>query len=194
MDNIGKAFSFVFDDSRWLTKALIGGLVLLSCIFILPIPLLVGYLVTLRANVINGKAPVLPEWTDLSSRYSKGLVLLLGLILYSLAGLILKKSGVPIFSRMFARIYNLVMTFYLPVMAVFYAKEQTFESMFKIGRIFEFVAKNFIDLLVFWLLHFVLAMIALAGLLGFLIGVVFTAFYTFLVEAYLYAALYRDRE
>lgn len=193
MQNIGKAFSFVFDDPQWLTKVLGGGLVLLSSIFIIPIPLLVGYLVELRANIVNRKSPLLPTWSNLGSKYSKGLVLLLGLILYSLVGIILKKTGVPIFSKMFARIYNLVMTFYLPVMTVFYAKEPKFESMFKIREIFEFVTKNFIDLLVFWLLHFVLGVIALIGLLGLIIGVAFTTFYTFLVEGYLYASLYRDR-
>lgn len=193
MNNIGKAFSYVFDDPQWLTKVLVGGLVLLSSIFIIPIPLLVGYLVELRSRVINRSSPLLPEWSDLGSKYSKGLVLLLGLILYSLVGIILKKTGVPLFSKMFARIYNLVMTFYLPVMSVFYAQEPKFESMFKIQEIFQFMVKNFIDLLVFWLLHFVLGIIALVGLIGFVVGIIFTAFYSFLVEGYLYASLYRDR-
>jgi len=192
MNNIGKAFSFVFDDPQWLGKVLVGGLVLFSCVLVIPIPLLAGYLVALRANIINNKTPLLPEWTNLGEKYTKGLVLALGMILYSLFGFVLRKSGIPL-SGLFAFVYRLIMLFYLPVMSVFYAKEQTFESMFKIGEILQFVMKNFVDLLVFWLLHFVLAIIAVMGLIGLIIGVVFTAFYSLAAQAYLYAALYRDK-
>lgn len=192
MNNISKAFSFVFDDPQWLTKVLVGGLVLFASVLIFPLPLLIGYLVELRTNIINKKTPLLPEWTDLGQKYTRGIVLALGLLLYSLFGVILKKSGIPL-SGLFAFVYQLIMAFYLPVVSVFYAKEQTFESMFKIQEIFQFVMKNFVDLLVFWLLHFVLAIIAVMGLVGLIIGVVFTAFYSLAVQAYLYAALYRDK-
>ncbi len=192
MNNIGKAFSFVFEDPKWLGKVLVGGLVLLLSIFVLPVPLLVGYLVELRANVIKREGTVLPEWSNVSQKYSKGLILIVGMILYYLVGIILRKTGVP-FSGLFSSIYSLIMTFYLPVMTVFFAKEQTFSSMFKVGEILQFVTKNLVALIVFWLLQFVLAIVALTGLIGVIIGVFFTAFYTFAVQAYLYAALYRDR-
>lgn len=192
MNNVGEAFSYVFEDAEWLKKVLIGGLVLLTSIFVLPIPLWMGYLIELRANVIGKKTPVLPEWNNLGDKYTKGLILTLGVFLYSLFGIILGKSGIP-FSRLLSSLYQLLMVFYLPIVWVFYAKYQTFKSMFNIQEIFEFVTKNFVDLLVFWLLHFVLVFVSLLGLLGLVIGVVFTAFYSLLVQSYLYSSLYRDK-
>lgn len=40
--DIGKAFTFVTEDERWLTKIGIGALVMLFSFLIVPIPLLIG--------------------------------------------------------------------------------------------------------------------------------------------------------
>lgn len=43
--DIAKAFTYVFEDARWITKIGIAAIVSLLSFLIIPIPLLTGYLV-----------------------------------------------------------------------------------------------------------------------------------------------------
>ena len=69
--DIGRAFGYVFDDDRWITKILIAAAILLAGIaffWLLLIPaflaafLLNGYGLEITRRVIRGDAQVLPEW------------------------------------------------------------------------------------------------------------------------------------
>ena len=55
--NIGKAFSYPFEDDKWLNKSL-------TSILVFAVPIVnfavLGYLVDLLKNVINGAARPLP--------------------------------------------------------------------------------------------------------------------------------------
>ncbi|MFN2244903.1 MAG: DUF4013 domain-containing protein, partial [Anaerolineae bacterium] len=70
--DIGKAFTFVFDDKDWVVKVLIGigilvaGLVLSWLIIpgILAGLLLSGYALEITRRVIRGEVEVLPAWED----------------------------------------------------------------------------------------------------------------------------------
>ncbi len=77
--NIGKSFTYIFDDPRWLNKILIGTLVLiisslLSTILIgiLGYFIIMGYALEVLRNVRRGDRYPLPEWKD---RWGEWLVL-----------------------------------------------------------------------------------------------------------------------
>ncbi|MEI2689211.1 MAG: DUF4013 domain-containing protein [Anaerolineae bacterium] len=77
--NIGKSFSFVFEDPRWVTKVGIGTLVLilsslLSSILvgILGYFIIAGYGLEVLRNVRKGELFPMPEWRD---RWGEWLVL-----------------------------------------------------------------------------------------------------------------------
>ncbi|NOK63647.1 MAG: hypothetical protein GFH27_549297n11 [Chloroflexi bacterium AL-W] len=59
--NIGKAISYVFEDERWISKVLLGGL-------IAAIPILnfaaIGYMIKTARNVAYGNPRPLPEWGE----------------------------------------------------------------------------------------------------------------------------------
>jgi len=89
--DIGKAFSYVFEDGGWVSKVLIGGL-----IFLIPIigQLVVsGYSYKVAQNVARGAERPLPEWNEFGDALARGFfgavitlvyvlpVILLGLIL-----------------------------------------------------------------------------------------------------------------
>ncbi|MEM8531841.1 MAG: DUF4013 domain-containing protein, partial [Chloroflexota bacterium] len=60
--DIGKAFSYVFDDERWVTKVLLGGL-----LFLIPIVgqiALSGYMIKVAKNVVRNHPQPLPEVFD----------------------------------------------------------------------------------------------------------------------------------
>ncbi|NJO81490.1 MAG: DUF4013 domain-containing protein [Blastochloris sp.] len=69
--NIGKAFSYVFEDERWVTKVLLGGLITL-------VPILnittFGYMLKTAHNVAYGNPHPRPEWgEDFGDTFMRGL-------------------------------------------------------------------------------------------------------------------------
>lgn len=84
--DIGKAFSFVFEDERWVSKVLIGGL--LSIVPILNFVVL-GYSLKTAQNVAQGNPRPLPEWDDFGGHFMRGLHWLVVYLVYLLPALIL---------------------------------------------------------------------------------------------------------
>ncbi len=77
--NIGKAFSFVFEDPRWVNKLAIGTLVLILASLLSPVLIgilgyfiITGYGLEVLRNVRRGDLFPLPEWRD---RWGEWLVL-----------------------------------------------------------------------------------------------------------------------
>ncbi len=73
----GKAFTFPQEDSEWIKKVAIAGVImLLTFIPVLNIVtglLMSGYTLEITRRVIIGQQPVLPEWTDFGGLLKKGL-------------------------------------------------------------------------------------------------------------------------
>lgn len=90
--DVGKAFSFAFEDRDWVTKLLVGGLILLIPIF--GGFALLGYMVTVIRRVLNGDPNPLPEWSDLGQKFVDGLLIWVATLIYALPLLIL---SCPIF-------------------------------------------------------------------------------------------------
>jgi hypothetical protein len=82
--DVAKAFTFVTEDERWMSKIGIGALVSLVSFLIIPIPLLVGYLVGITRNVKKGVERPLPEWDDFGTLFKDGLSVMVGQLVYTL--------------------------------------------------------------------------------------------------------------
>ena len=84
--DIGKAFSFVFEDEEWVSKILIGGL-----IAVIPLvgPLAVmGYALKVAQNVAQGNPRPLPRWGQFGDHLMRGLYDLVIRLVYALPVLI----------------------------------------------------------------------------------------------------------
>jgi len=95
--DIGKAFSYVFEDPKWVTKVLIGGGILFGGVilsWLLAIPLLIamflvlGYELVVIKNVADGSVAPLPEWTDFGALLMKGLYASIGSLIYYLPAIL----------------------------------------------------------------------------------------------------------
>ncbi|MGB8644638.1 MAG: DUF4013 domain-containing protein [Anaerolineae bacterium] len=87
--DIGKSFSYVFEDPKWITKVAIGGGIFFGGVilsFLLGLPLLaammviMGYSLTVLKNVYEGSPAPLPEWNDFGALFMKGLYAVIGMI------------------------------------------------------------------------------------------------------------------
>lgn len=68
--DLGKAFSFVFDDDQWATSILIGGLISLIPVF--GWFAIWGYLLETARNVAAGNPRPLPKWDNLGEKFTLG--------------------------------------------------------------------------------------------------------------------------
>lgn len=118
MEDVGRAFTYMFQDERWVTKILIGGgFVILSAIIggiwgviispfggtaanaVLAIltnlvslaasAFYIGYAVETLQNVADGRELPLPEWTDIGRKFYLGVILGIVLFVYQLPASIL---------------------------------------------------------------------------------------------------------
>lgn len=221
--DIGKSISFVFEDKQWLPKVLIGGLVLLGTILLswtvvglfVGMGLLMGYSLDLLKNVRRGDPQPLPEWDDWGDKIVKGLKLFvvffvwsLPLIIISLPSLLLSaladSSGsdvttvltvVTLCLSCFQILFGIALALFTPAILIKFAENESMADAFAFSEIFRFTREHLgeiiIAILVVWAVQIV------AGFIGTLlcgVGLLFTGFWTLLVQAHLYGQIGRDSQ
>ena len=95
--DVGKSLRFVFEDKEWLSKILIGSLILLVSVPLTPVlvgflglAIVTGYSLDVLRNVRVGSVRPLPEWRDRWGEWLvEGLKLLLVLLIWSLPLIVL---------------------------------------------------------------------------------------------------------
>lgn len=85
--DIGKAFGYVFEDEKWVTKILIGGLLLIIPIF--GILVVLGYSLKVAENVMRNNPRPLPEWTDFGDLFMRGLYYFVIALVYQIPTIVL---------------------------------------------------------------------------------------------------------
>jgi len=217
--DIGKAFSFVFDDDRWVTKILIAAAIVLGGILFswLIIPaiaaaaLITGYGVEVTRRVIAGHWEPLPEWEDWGGFLVDGLKVVVIGIVYALpmilAGICL---GIPIgvlgeespeLSSVFSAVlsclnilWGLVIGLFLPAAIAFYAADdqRRLSSAFRFGDVLSFVRDNFTTYLVVLVLGWVTSLIGGLGFAFCFFPGLATAPYATIVNSHLYGQAYLE--
>ena len=186
--DIGKSFSFPFEDEKWLSKLVIGAIV--SAIPIVNF-IFVGYIVDTVKNVMAGLARPLPEWVEWGEKFMKGLILFLASLVYSIPVICVSilaffpilavsnaqnnqnaqealgwlTSGVGILALCFLTLYGLALSFFLPAVLVNFARKGTFGSCFEIGEIVRVFSSNVGKYLTAWLI-FLVASIVVSTVVG----------------------------
>ncbi len=196
--DIGKSFTYMFEDKKWVEKLLIGGLVTL-----IPIVNFIAFGYALRAlkNVAEGKEPVLPEWDDWGGDWVRGLLaslvaplvyslpIAVAAIPYGIAQVALGYSAADVCSVAFSclsSLWGIAVAVVLPAGVIKYAMEGEFVSLFRFSEIFALIGDNLSNYIVALLL--IIAASLVAGLVGFIacgVGLIFTSFWATLVSAHL---------
>jgi len=190
--DIGKSFSYPFEDDDWLSKLFLGTIVSL-------IPILnfawTGYTVDIVRNVNDGVSLPMPEWSDFGDKFVKGFLIWAAGFIYALPALIIGClpigflvipasiegsdisgtvislfTGIGIFLICLLALYFLALSFYFPAVFINFARKGTFGSCFEIGEIFKIVSKNTSKYLTAWLVSIVGAIVV--GIVVTLISIV----------------------
>jgi len=207
--DIGKAFTYVFEDEDWVKKVLIGGVV--NIIPIVGLFFTAGYMLETIKNVMEGHPLPLPEWDDWGGKFMKGLMAAIIGLVYTLPVIVLTLcfTGVIVVTGQNEDTANAVVSiamsciqcvnllYVLAVMVVSpailskYAEAWELGAAFRFGEIFSLIKDNIGTYLL------VLVITLLAGIIGNLggiacgVGALFTMFYAMLVNGYAYGEAYR---
>ncbi len=216
--DIGKAFSYVFEDQEWLKKVLIGGVVSL-------VPIVnfaaTGYFLEETKRVSEGRELPLPEWDNLGGYFMKGLMTFVAGFVYSLPALLIYccafilppmiasagatgqrgGNGGPleavagllfICGICLILIYLLALLLFLPALLVRYALTDQFSAFFQFGPAWQLIQTNVGGYVMAVLVYVIAAMIAgIVGSIACFIGAAFTGFWASLVAAYLFGGFAR---
>lgn len=215
--DVGKAFGYVFDDERWITKILIAAAILaLGILFfwlIIP-PFLVGFLlggygIEITRRVIKGEPQVLPEWDNWGDLFMDGLkAWIIGLI-YALPIIIGSFClSIPIgitaedaqgvnsilsaFLGCFNLLWGIVMGLLLPAAIASFVAEDEVSAAFRFGDVFALVRHNFSTYLIVLVIGWVASIIGGLGLLVCGVGVLVTAPYAGWITAHLRGQAYLE--
>jgi len=208
--DLGKSFSFVFEDEQWLKKLLIGGVV--SIVPILNLAA-VGYMLRTLRNVAAGEQHPLPEWDDLGGDWVKGLVTTVAGFVYALPILVLmvplmvlaivadqnggEAGGVLAMVGMWCLVlpFSLLLSAWIPAATARYAVDGDSAAFFRFGEIWGLIRRNLGSYVIALLIYMLVAPIAsTVGMFIFVIGVAFTSFWTMLLLAHLLGqVVLRDR-
>lgn len=196
--DIGKSFTYPFEDKKWVEKILIGGLLnIIPIVNFIP----TGYAVRMLKKKAAGGGDDLPEWDDWGGDWVRGaLASFVAPLIYSLPILLLaipygiilaatRSDDGSICTVLFsciASLWGLLVAVVFPAGLIKYAREGDFGAFFKFSEIFQFIRDNLSNYIVALLMFLVASIVAsiVGGILcG--IGVFFTGFWAYLVGAHL---------
>jgi hypothetical protein len=210
--DIGKAFSFVFEDKEWIQKIAIAAVILLvgialSWLLLIPLilafALLAGYTVEIIRRVLRGEAEVLPKWGNWGVLLTDGLKALVIYLVYFLPMIILSLClGIPIgalgerspeassvfsaFLSCISFIYAIAVTLVLPAATAKFAATNDLGAAFRFGEVFGLVRNNLSIYLITLVMAWVASLIGGLGALVCGVGWLVTYPYAWMVTGHLY--------
>lgn len=218
--DIGKSISFVFEDEQWLQKVLIGGLILLATIFFfwtviglfIGMGLLMGYGVDVLKNVRRGDPHPLPEWDNWGDKIVKGIKLMFVFFIWAIPVVIVliptsllgsltgsNDSGalvgllITCLSCLMV-LYGIILTVLSPAIIIKFAENERVVDAFDFAGIYTFTRENIgeiiIAVLVLWAVQIVASIVG-SILCG--IGLLFTSFWTYVVQFHLFGQIGLDK-
>jgi hypothetical protein len=214
MGDIGRAFTFPFKDPQWFVKFLIGCLMCMLAVIGIGFFILAGYFIQITQRVIRNEERVLPEWDGIGEKLVLGVKIVIVYLVYLLPVFLLM---IPLFPLailtdrpeagdlvgLFSLVYffgftllivpySIALTVASPVINYRFAVNERVSDALDIGAIIKDFGKNWQNVLVVALITIGVQSFAWIGVVLFIVGVLFTILYSYMVPAYLAGMLYLD--
>ncbi len=171
--NVGKAFSYPFQDEHWIGKIGIGAVLSLLAFLLIPIPLLIGWAVGVTRNVMDDLEDPMPAWEDWGKLFSDGLKVLVAQLVYTLPFWILmcivggfaaaagsdsqglQALGTVSFFLLFCVIllFSIALFFLSPAIIIQYVRTDDFGACFRFSEVLGIARDNIADIIITFLAH-----------------------------------------
>jgi hypothetical protein len=213
--DIGKSFTFMFDDKDWLKKLAIGGLLLLVSVIpplgVFTAVVVMGYSLRVLKNVATGNTPTLPEWNDWGGDWVKGAAATVAALIYSLPAIVgsgvmgivsaaVSDSGAGDLQGLalvcvmgcacLSVLWSIAVAVLYPAAQLQYVLEGRFGAFFNLRAIWGFIRANLGNYIMALLLTIVAGLISGFGIILCGIGLFFTSFWQMLVAPHLVGQVY----
>jgi len=210
--DVGRAFSYVFQDPRWLTKGLIALVMLI--IPVIGWLILFGYILRIVRQVATDSDTPLPEWDDFGRDLALGFKGAVAWFVWSLPATFVSacsqalsfvSSGnepqngaaasfavLAVCLGCLSFILSLATTFVMPLPLSRLAITDRLGEAFAVAAIFSEIGRVATTLLIVLVLSIVLGILALFGVLLCLVGVLATLLYAYFVQAHLWGQVRRQ--
>lgn len=212
--DVGKSFTYMFEDKDWIAKIAIGGIVTLLSIFIIPIPLLIGYSLEVIKRVYNGDPSPLPEWNNIGDMFVKGLYACVGGLIWLSPALVLMCCTILAFIPLsggngsdsmsglasalvsclacLIAIISFAINIFIYAPGTMFAVNDKVNTFWDFRSIWAFIKANPGNYIIALLLAIVANFIGGLGAIFCLIGAFFTGFWATLVIAHLFGQVARS--
>lgn len=218
--DVGKSFTFVFEDKEWVAKLGIAALILLVGIlffWVLLIPLiaaialLLGYGVEITRRVIRGEPVTLPAWDNWGALAADGLRFIVVGVVYALPIIVVSaclgaitaplsnsgSTGLAALGALFSALLGLVdfvwgiaISILLPAAVALWVDTGDFAAAFRFSEVWNLVRNNLGTYLITWLMTWVAQVIGHLGAIVCGIGWFVTVPYSMMVTGHLYGQAY----
>jgi len=201
--DLGKAFSFVFEDEKWISKVLIGGLLIWIPIVNFAV---LGYMLAVARNVAQGNSRPLPEWGEFGTLFGRGFYGFVIAFVYLLPVFILEglffclTGGLAAGSRRgdsgaaigllglclvpLLIILALVLSLLIYAALARFVVTDNMSEAFKFSDVIASVRTNISTWLILWLVAILANFVGGLGVIACGVGVLFTAFYAYCVTGH----------
>lgn len=208
--NLGKAFTYVFDDPDYIKK--VGIAALMSLIPIFGTFVVLGWGIEITRRVIRGEARPLPEWTDYGRYFTDGLKAFVVILVYLLPVILLNSclqlamiplqnsssgdvmamaiSGIALVSACLSIILGIGTGLMLPPALAIYAETGQIGAALRFGDVIALLRANFGVYVLTLVGIFISSFVAGLGMIACCVGVVVTIALSTAVNAHLYGQAY----
>lgn len=194
--DIGLAFGSITKDEKWVTKVLIGGLLMI--VPILNALVLYGYGLEVARNVARGDASPFPEWDNFGDKIKRGLYGIVIALVYALPVIILQiglqvlmvlagamggddAAGlVGLISMCMAPVlFVLGIAIWLFIMAAFvrYIQTDSLSEALKFSEVYQMVRNSLGTWFMLFLVYLLASLVGAAGMIACGVGMFFTIFF-----------------
>jgi len=202
--NIERSFVFAFKAPQAVKKLALGGVFSMLFFTVFFAFAVVGYVMRVLCDALEGRDAKLPEWSDLGSLFNEGLLPVLILLGYGsplialclveqiLHAIIGWNFGIIAIFLIVRLLVVLPISLLLPLALIRFAIKGTLRSAFDFGHIITFIKTNPGNYFTAWGLALVVGIAA--GMTGFVllvVGIFFTSFVANVITFHLYAQAYR---
>ncbi|MGH2559012.1 MAG: DUF4013 domain-containing protein [Thermomicrobiales bacterium] len=190
--DIGRAFNFPFRDSGWISKVLIGAVMVLIPIF--GWFSLAGYGMRIMRRVVEGADTPLPDWTDFGQLFVDGVKVFVVGVVWGIPAIIIGAIAGASDSfglQCLSWFVSIATSAFTGAAIVPVALSGNIADGLQFQQVIRRVTSNISDYALIFVMGFVLSIVAVAGVIACIVGVLATIAYVSFVSSHLWAQAYR---